>query len=163
VKVGGTAGTVISRKQYMNLISEQGPKVSISLSEEEGFFMKKTIIIAIAVIVSLLVVAVGLKTIPHPQSVQTIKQTATVKPTASIKNYFSYKGLEGKNALELLKQKTSVEEAGIGFVASINNRPADKNKHEYWAFYVNGKLASVGAADYITKNSDTIEWKIEKY
>ena len=79
------------------------------------------------------------------------------------KDYFSYKGKDGKNALTLLKEKTTVEEAGKGFVSSIAGRAADKNKHEYWAFYINGKLASVGASDYSTKDSDAIEWRIEKY
>jgi len=48
-------------------------------------------------------------------------------------------------------------------VVSINGRKADAQKHEYWAFYVNGKLSDVGPADYKTKDGDVVEWKIEKY
>ena len=40
---------------------------------------------------------------------------------------------------------------------------AEESKKEYWAFYINGKMANVGAADYQTKEGDKIEWKIEKY
>ena len=78
-------------------------------------------------------------------------------------NYFSYKGETGKNALEILKQKTKIEESSSGLVTSINGRKADDGKKEYWAFYVNGKMADVGPADYQTKGGDLIEWKIQKY
>ncbi len=80
-----------------------------------------------------------------------------------VNNYFSYKGETGKNALEILKQKTSVEQSASGLVVSINNRKADDSKHEFWGFFVNGKIAEVGPADYQTKKGDQIEWKIQKY
>ena len=76
---------------------------------------------------------------------------------------FSYKGEVGKDALSLLKTKTSVEQNSSGLVTLINGRKADDNSHEYWAFYVNGKMAEVGPAENKTKNGDTIEWKIERY
>lgn len=75
----------------------------------------------------------------------------------------SYKGEVGKDALTILKQKFSVSQDNSGIVNVIGGRKADGAKHEYWAFYVNGKMASVGPIDYITKNADLIEWKIEKY
>jgi hypothetical protein len=78
-------------------------------------------------------------------------------------NQFSYKGEESKNALEILKNKAKVEQNLTGLVVSINDRMADATKKEYWSFYVNGKMAQVGPADYNTKNSDLIEWKVEKY
>ena len=80
-----------------------------------------------------------------------------------INNYFFYKGEIGKNALEILKQKTSVEQSASGLVVSINNRKADDSKHEFWGFFVNGKMAEVGPLDYQTKEGDLIEWKIQKY
>ncbi len=79
------------------------------------------------------------------------------------KGSFTYKGKTGKNALSLLKEKTAIELDKSGLVISINNRRVDSVKHEYWAFYVNGKQASVGPSDYQTKDNDTIDWKIEKY
>ena len=54
-------------------------------------------------------------------------------------------------------------EKEMAFVTSINDRLADDSKHEFWAFYVNGKQAEVGAGSYIVKQGDTIEWKIETY
>lgn len=75
----------------------------------------------------------------------------------------TYKGEAGKDALTILKEKATVEQDRAGLVTAINKRIADNGKREYWAFYVNGKSASVGPADYQTQNTDTIEWKIEKY
>lgn len=79
------------------------------------------------------------------------------------KKTFFYKGRVGKNALELLKVYADVEQDRSGLVVSIKGRASDNAKREYWAFYVNGKMAQVGPADYVTKNNDVIEWKIEKY
>jgi hypothetical protein len=76
---------------------------------------------------------------------------------------FSYKGEKGKDALTILKEKAKVEQAKSGLVISINGRKADNSKHEYWAFFINGKSADVGPAAYQTKEGDLIGWKIQKY
>jgi len=86
----------------------------------------------------------------------------SLTPTSVISS-FQYSGKEGVNALMLLKEHAVVHESTPGFVDSINGGKAESSKHEYWAFYVNGKLASVGAAQYITHDKDQIEWKIETY
>lgn len=98
--------------------------------------------------------------------VETNHQQATkaISPTPTrVTSYFKYEGKEGIDALTLLKYQAYVHESQPGFVDEINGRKADKNKHEYWAFYVNGKASNVGAADYMTHDNDAIEWKIEKY
>ncbi len=69
-------------------------------------------------------------------------------------------------ALTLLRTTHKISTQGEGvnaFISSIDERSADVNAHEFWAFYVNGKQATVGAGSYILKNNDTIEWKIETY
>lgn len=86
-----------------------------------------------------------------------------VIPTISVSQEISYQGENGKNALLLLRKKASVEQDTSGLVVSINGRKSNAEKREYWAFYVNGKLASVGPAQYNTTNQDSIEWKIETY
>jgi hypothetical protein len=96
---------------------------------------------------------------PTPSQPKPIEQKAAVQN----KNQFSYQGEEGKDALTLLQSKAKVELATSGLVASINGRKANDKKHEYWAFYVNGKLASVGPKDYVAHPGDKIEWKIETY
>ncbi len=87
------------------------------------------------------------------------------KPVAvePVENAIKYNGQEGKNALELLKAKYTVETKSYGsageFVESINGVKPD-TKH-FWKFFVNGKSASVGAGSYVTKDSDVLEWKLD--
>jgi hypothetical protein len=72
----------------------------------------------------------------------------------------------GTTALQLLISTHSVIKKGEKentFVTSIDKREASPKDHEFWAFYINGKQAQVGAGSYILKNNDTIEWKIETY
>jgi hypothetical protein len=75
----------------------------------------------------------------------------------------TYQGESGKDALTLLKEKATIEQDKSSMVTVINGRKADTGRHEYWAFYINGKSASVGPADYQTQAADTIQWKIDKY
>lgn len=78
---------------------------------------------------------------------------------------YSYQGEEGKNAMELLRAKftgiTTTKSGNAEFVKGINGLEAGAK--QYWSFYVNGKAASVGASDYQTKSTDTIEWKLISY
>lgn len=118
-----------------------------------------------AIIIALLFLSVyflGVTFFASPLRPAPVKQI-TVTPTIGLLEYVSYKGTTGKNALQLLEEKFQVEKEASGLVISINRRKANSLEHEYWAFYVNGKLASVGPSDYQTKDGDIIEWKIEKY
>lgn len=76
----------------------------------------------------------------------------------------TYQGVEGKNALELLKLNALaiVQPSKDGsFVQSINGiKNSDK---EFWIFYVNGEMASVASDKYITKDTDVVEWKYESF
>lgn len=84
--------------------------------------------------------------------------------TILFSDYFSYPGHTGRSALQLLKEKAQVvEEDSTGMVSNINGRKANKDAHEYWAFYIDGKQAMIGASEYQTKNGEKIEWRIEKY
>lgn len=85
----------------------------------------------------------------------------TISLLLQLPNEITYEGKEGVNALTLLRGKATVEDEH-GFVTSINGRKADES-HEFWAFYVNGKQAEVGAGEYVTSDTDVIEWKIETY
>jgi len=89
-------------------------------------------------------------------------------PTYSIdqleqKCEISYVGVEGKNALELLKSSHQVETQKFSFgemVQSIDGVKAPAT--DFWAFYINGKQAEVGAGDYQTKSGDKLSWKLQK-
>lgn len=72
----------------------------------------------------------------------------------------------GSTALDLLQKTSTVVIKGDkenAFVVEINGRKAEESKKEYWAFYINGKMASIGAGGYKLKDGDNIEWKIETY
>lgn len=91
------------------------------------------------------------------------KEAAAPAPTVQQQsNSISYKGVENKNALELLKASHQVETQSFSFgemVQSIDGKKATAS--EFWAFYVNGAQAQVGADSYQTKPTDTIEWRLE--
>lgn len=92
-----------------------------------------------------------------PQQQQQQDATPVDKPV-------EYKGAEGKNALELLKQSHKVETKsyeGLGeLVTSIDGVSAASN--QFWALYINGQQSQVGASAYMTKDGDTIVWKHEE-
>ncbi|MFZ2206814.1 MAG: DUF4430 domain-containing protein [Microgenomates group bacterium] len=72
----------------------------------------------------------------------------------------------GSTALQALYKTHKIQSKGLGansFIIAIDGRMASEEKREFWAYYVNGKQADVGAGAYVIKNNDTIEWKIETY
>ncbi len=74
----------------------------------------------------------------------------------------SYSGKNGVNAFSLLQKYAKVQSKHYSFgefVTSINGEAG--NGPKYWTLYVNGKQATVGASAYITKNSDTVTWKLQ--
>jgi hypothetical protein len=74
-----------------------------------------------------------------------------------------YQGVDGKSALELLKQYHNAEIKSYSFgdmVVGIDGKVPD-DKH-FWAMYINDQFSQVGASQYITKNSDTIKWQMDE-
>lgn len=72
----------------------------------------------------------------------------------------------GTTALDLMRQVAQIKTNGDGisaFVTEINGQTADESQKEFWAFYVNGKQAEVGAGSYVLKDKDQVEWKIEHF
>ncbi len=127
---------------------------------EKGIINKK--ILALGVL-GVAVVACLTFFLPNkPTTAPVISPTISVQQEAQVES-ITYKGEAGKDALTLLKEKATLEQDKSGLIISINGRKADNSKHEYWAFYVNGKSAAVGPADYQTQSTDTIQWKIDKY
>lgn len=102
--------------------------------------------------------SVSVKTAPAKN-----QQIAGVQTDKGLATEFSYFGQEGRSALELLKDRYRVETKEYGFgemVQSINGVAADKD--HFWAFYINGEMAQVGAGEYSTSNGELIEWKLEE-
>ena len=80
-----------------------------------------------------------------------------------LSDYIRYPGQDGRNAFELLKERTSVEskqyDFGV-FIESINGTKPD-DKH-FWKLYVNGQASQVGADQLQTKQGDILEWVMEE-
>jgi hypothetical protein len=75
-----------------------------------------------------------------------------------------YTGQDGRTAMDLLKENYNVETGSFGelgeFVKSIDGVEPDST--HFWAFYVNGQIAQVGADTFVTSSVDEIEWKLER-
>lgn len=127
---------------------------------QKGFFTKtKVLILAV-------VLAAGLGgggwLLANSSSEQPYGETAAEQPQQPADDYVTYQGEGGKTALELLKIHAEVETDQYDFgelVTSINGVASDGSK--YWTFYVNDQMASEGAGDYETEDSDVIEWKLQ--
>lgn len=101
-------------------------------------------------------------TLGEPTNSSSVKTEDSAVVVSEDGTMVTYQGKDGRSALELLKDKTQTqtEDSSFGeYVVSINGK--DGGGQKYWLFYVNGQPATVGASDYITKNNDTIEWRLE--
>lgn len=126
---------------------------------------KQLLFLIIGVVLVTILVNVGLGL--YLQSKVSEKETAStqvaVVTKAAVKDTFSYKGEEGVDGLTLLKKKSTVSQNASGLVIKIGDRVVSEKKREFWAFYVNGKFSEVGPSEYVTKDTDKIEWKIDTY
>jgi outer membrane lipopolysaccharide assembly protein LptE/RlpB len=94
------------------------------------------------------------------QNKNTVNAATNVNNAGSAAS-ISYAGQAGKTALELLRANHQVTASAQGFVTAIDGQTA--GNHQFWAFYVNGKSADQGAADYVCKDTDQISWRLESY
>ncbi len=88
------------------------------------------------------------------------------KSSISQTNSVSYQGRDGIDVLTLLKENAKIETQDFGsdlgeYVLSINGKGSEDNY--FWTYYVNNVKADLSASKNITKNSDKIEWKYEKF
>jgi len=118
--------------------------------------MKRSGIFVLVIVLA----AMGVLGFAHRTKAPSDTSTAVTQST----NTISYQGEDAKNALDLLKSHATVEtttDPSLGeYVTSVNGVKGGTN-NKYWIMYVNGQSSSVGASDYVTKSTDTIEWKFE--
>jgi hypothetical protein len=73
----------------------------------------------------------------------------------------TYEGADGETALDLLRDAgydVTVKSSKLGdYVTGIGDVEATNS--EYWLFEVDGKMPSVGADVYETKDGEKIEWR----
>lgn len=115
--------------------------------------------VAAIVMVGGVLLLTGLARQQEPQS----RQSAAVSDRRA--GYVSYTGQKDKTALAQLKETVSgvvTKSSDYGeYVQSIGEDIGGVDD-KYWSFYVNGKMASVGAGSYVAKGGEKIEWKFEK-
>lgn len=108
---------------------------------------------------ALVLVVIGLVTFDRLES----PRVAGVQVETPAPAEFSYPGQEGRTALELLKENYAVETENFSFgemVTTIDGIAADQS--HFWAFYVNGEMAVVGAGEYQSDGSETFEWRLKE-
>ncbi len=118
-----------------------------------------------------LLLGVGVMLLPKIQTTQAPEVTSIQEKVISVKQTINNKTetvsqKKEATALELLQSTAKVKMKGEGenaFVTVINGIEASESKKQFWAFYVNGKQAEVGAGSYILQDGDKIEWKLESY
>lgn len=91
--------------------------------------------------------------------VKTDKTAATLSQTSV--TYTAKKGDTALAGLQNVASVTTKDSAYGAYVDSINGLEAGTDG-KYWAFYIDGKLATAGAGLYIAKGGELIEWKFEK-
>lgn len=73
----------------------------------------------------------------------------------------SYRGKEGKTALDLLEQVARVETVRHSplQVTSIDGRAASQRQH--WVYLVDGFVQSAAPDEYVTRAGQTITWTLQ--
>lgn len=113
------------------------------------------------IVVATVALAIGLGSWAHVVNSPSHKVTVVTNAQHKI-TQLSYQGQAGQNALALLKKHAAVQTKHYSFgdmVTTIDGTSGTGPK--YWTFYVNGKMAQVGAGSYTTKATDTLMWKLQ--
>ncbi len=100
---------------------------------------------------------------PKDTATDTPAPASSQQQTAEQSNVVNYKGVNGKTALELLKEVAQVEtkDSSYGVYVDAINGIKGGTDGKYWTFYVNGTMATSGADAYQTKEGEVIEWKFQ--
>lgn len=91
------------------------------------------------------------------------QSSSSQQQTVERSDIVGYKGVDGKTALELLKEVAQVEtkDSSYGVYVDTINGVKGGTDGKYWTFYVNGTMATSGADAYKTKDGEVIEWKFQ--
>ena len=151
----------VNRLEYKNNINDRGVTMQISKTN--------WLIITIVILLVGMGVFFWASANNDRSATNTTEQTQTEQVTPVTTATFnedgtvvSYDGVEGETALATLKSLTAVRVQGSDygeFVTGIGEVDADSSKN-FWGFYINGEMATVGAGDYLTKQGDQIEWQL---
>lgn len=87
--------------------------------------------------------------------------TPVSAPVREERLVIAYTGEDGKTALALLKARAEVRTSTSALGELVEEINGISGSAEYRLLYfVNGEMAKTGAANYVTKSGDRIEWKL---
>ena len=132
--------------------------------------MKKPILVASASVAILAVLGLSVLGVQSANQTSNRKLISASTGQAKAIKYstdgktVSYRGEANKTALEVLKSLTKVNTKTSSYGELVNgiNGVVAVDSSEYWAFYVNGKLADTGAGAFKTTTNDQIQWRLVK-
>lgn len=125
--------------------------------------MKKLWIALVAVlIVAGVSVTWSLSAIHRPNELSTINQSRQNTPTSREIQYIAKRGITSLAQLKATVADVQTKQSKYGeYVAAIGDH-AGGTDGNYWSFYIDGKLASVGADAYTQKGGEHIVWKYQR-
>lgn len=85
-----------------------------------------------------------------------------IKDTVNDKEILKEDGKIGKDGLEKYLEENHKAKFEDGMMIELEGIKQDKEKSQYWMYYVNGKMAEVGIGDYVPKENDQIEFRFEQ-
>ena len=121
---------------------------------------QRNVLVVGIILIAILVTALGLYFVrPGASSV-----TDTQAPAKVISRAVRYTAEKGKTVLAQLREVNDTvvtKKSSYGpYVDSLNGlKGGDKGK--YWTFYIDGKMASVGADTYTAKGGEEIVWRYQ--
>ena len=85
-----------------------------------------------------------------------------IKDTVNDKEILKEDGKIGKDGLEKYLKENHKAKFEDGMMTELEGIKQDKEKNQYWMYYVNGEMAEVGIGDYVPKENDQIEFRFEQ-
>jgi hypothetical protein len=129
----------------------------MKLTRKVAFVTSAILVVAIAIF------AVVLTNKPKDAATDLPAQSSSQQQPAEKTDVVSYKGVNDKTALELLKEVAQVEtkDSSYGTYVDTINGVKGGTGGKYWTFFVDGSMATSGADVYKTKDGEAIEWKFQ--
>lgn len=96
---------------------------------------------------------------------QTASQTASAKTEQASPTEVSYVAKPGISSLDQLKtvaRSLATQHSDYGEYVDAMEGHKGGDAGNYWSFYIDGELSSVGADSYIQKGGEKIVWKFQK-
>lgn len=85
-----------------------------------------------------------------------------IKDTVNDKEILKEDGKIDKDGLQKYLEENHQAKFEDGMMTELEGIKQDKEKNQYWMYYINGEMAEVGIGDYLPKENDQIEFRFEQ-